>query len=200
MLWSLCRNAHILTFSSLKGRPTSHVPVLASFGIPQTQLCLVRPPLLLRPSNEARRQKPDYLHWPRSVSSGRLLRHSRTESHWHGEREKKGGRKQALAPVSRPSSAGWWMSRTSWSLPPKASGVRLQWVTVSRKPSWLLPPPSAHPLRFSKPTHEPQSSPKNRSWTVSLPLQTLEVYPGLIHATTSLTLSTFDCDCTASTR
>lgn len=112
---SFYKHALNMTFSSSKDRPTAWPLSLVSFGIPHTQLW-VFPPL---PSNEARRQRPDYLHWPRSVSSGRLPSHSCTGSRWHGEREKKGGGKQTLAPVSRPSSAGWWMSRTSRSLPPK---------------------------------------------------------------------------------
>lgn len=95
---------------------------------------LLGPTSLLHPhptSNEARRQRPDYLHWPGSVCLGRLPQHSCTGSHWHIESQEEGG-SERLAPVSRPSEAGWWMSRTARSLPPNAAPLKLQWVTVSR--------------------------------------------------------------------
>lgn len=57
MLLSFCRHAHIVTFSSSQD-PLPDPLSLVSFGIPHTQLW-VFPPL---PSNEARRQRPDYLH------------------------------------------------------------------------------------------------------------------------------------------
>lgn len=164
-----------------------------SSGIPHTQLCVVAPTLH---SNKARRQRPDYLHWPCSVSLGRLPRHSCTESYWHGEREKKGGRKQALAPVSRPSSAGWWMSRTSWSLPPKPveSGY-------NELQSLENPPDSCHRHHQPpfQPALEPQSPPENLSWPASPPCTNTGglswTAPSRLPATTSFAPSTFDCDC-----
>ena len=143
--------AHIVTFPSLKDRPTARPLSLVSFGIPHAQLW-VFPPL---PSNEARRQRPDYLHWPRSVSSGRLPRHSRTGSHWHGEREKEGGRKTDPG-SSQSALLGRLMNVQDFTIfATQASGVRLQWVTVSR----LENPPARHrrppPSQPTSPTVPP---------------------------------------------
>lgn len=43
VLLSLCRNAHIVTFSSLKDRPTARPLSPVSFGIPHTQLWVFPP-------------------------------------------------------------------------------------------------------------------------------------------------------------
>lgn len=92
---------------------------------------------------------------------------------------KNGGGKQALAPASRPSSAGWWMSRTSRSLPPKpveSSYNELQSLVQKS-------PPARH-NHYPPPLHsEPQGPPRNPRGPASLPPQTLEVYPWLLHAT-----------------
>lgn len=87
-----------------------------------------------------------------------------------GRGRRRGGGKQTLAPASRPSSAGWWMSRTSRSLPPKpveSSYNELQSLSKKTVLPGTLPPSS------SQAAHEPHSSPR----TQASPPQTLEVYP-----------------------
>lgn len=184
-----------MTFPSSKDRPTARPLSLVSFGIPHTQLW-VFPPLA---SNEARRQRPDYLHWPRSVSSGRLPRHSRTGSHWHGEREKEGGRKTDPG-SSQSALLGRLMNVQDFTIfATQASGVRLQWVTVSR----LENPPARHrrppPSQPTSPTVPPEPElaslpPSTNTGGLSL------TAPRRTPTTTSLALSTLGHDCTDSNR
>lgn len=148
VLFSFCKHAHTMTFSSSKDRPTALPLSLVSLGIPHAQLWVFPPSA----SNEPRRQRPDYLHWPRSVSSGRLPQHSRTGfplTRWKGE---EGGRKTDPG-SSQSALLGRLMNVQDFTIfATQASGVRLQWVTVSQ----LENPPTRH-LPRPPPPRQPTS-------------------------------------------
>lgn len=137
-----CSQRDLLHFWKTDPLPESCPPF--PLGSPTLNFLLSSPRLLL--SNKARRQGPDYLHWPQSVSLGRLHRHSRTESHWHGERGEERGRKTGPG-SSQSALLGRLMNVQDFTIfATQASGVELQWVTVSGSekpscPSQPLPPP-----------------------------------------------------------
>lgn len=183
------RHAHTVTFPSRKDRLRCPTPLVPSFlwDAPPPPRQPRFPSSPFRPVTRRGVKRPDYLHWPRSVSPGR-----RSRSHWfpltrcegeEGGGDTGGAGKQTLAPASRPSSAGWWMSRTSRSLPPKPmeSGYN-ELQSLGR------PPQKTFFFFFpSRATHERHSPPQNPSLTQVLPPlhKQLEVYPGLLTAATT---------------
>lgn len=145
-----------MTFSALKVKPTAWPLSLVSFGIPHTNFAPPSPCPVTRQGVRGLIICTD----PGLAPQGGCPSTDALDPIDTGRGRRRGGGKQTLAPASRPSSAGWWMSRTSRSLPPKPveSGYNeLQSLSKKTVLPGTLPPSS------SQAAHEPHSSPRTQA-------------------------------------
>lgn len=159
VLLYLLRNAHIMTFSFLRDRLTPWVPSLVSFGIPHPQPCDA-PPLrpVTRPGVRGLIICTDPGLSPQGGCLGKVALNPTDMARGRRRGKKTGPGSSQSALLGRLMNVQDFMIFAT-----QASGVRLQWVTVSRLEN--LPAHHHHHNHCppSQPAHETRSPPRTRA-------------------------------------